>query len=205
MTLDVREEWMKSRELVVAVLAGCLVLQGCATSQGASDNTSTSTPASAGGTGGKTTLQVVGGLLGGALGVVAATALANSEGKRLKLSPAEVEKRKRGYLIAFALVGAAGGAALGGTVYGKLQEGGRKERENALLAAAQQARPQRYGEPTNPALTGTVTPTRRYADAGANRDCVDVEDALAEGTSRDAIFVKMCRSLPNGGWQQVTA
>ncbi len=172
-------------------MAWCLVLQGCASSQGTDS--------------GGSAAKVVGGIIGGAVGLVAAEALANAEGKRLRLSKAEIDKRKRGYLITFALLGAAGGAALGGTVYGKLKEQGKKEREQALLAAAQQARPQRYGEPTEPALKGTVTPGAKYSDASAGRECVDVEDALADDASRDAIFVKMCRSLPNGGWQQVTA
>ncbi len=171
-----------------ALIAVCLLLQGCA-------NT--------GGDSGKTTASGIGAVVGGLLGLAAADALAKSEGKRLKLSPQQIEQRKRGYMIAFALVGAAGGSALAGTVYGKLKEQGRKEREAALQAAAAQAKPQRYGEPTEPGLKGSVTPTKRYAEA--QRECVDLEDTLADGSARDSIFVKMCRSLPNGGWQQVTA
>jgi len=193
------------RRYIAALAAAALVLQGCAVPGAGGGATTTTQNAAPAADSGKTWSQVLGGVVGGTVGVVAADALANAEGKRLKLSKAEIEKRKRGYMIAFALMGAAGGAALGGTVYAKLSEQGKREREKALLAAADQARPQRYGEPTAPALTGTVTPGKRYADAGANRECVDVEDTLAEGSSRDSIFVKMCRSMPNGGWQPVTA
>lgn len=178
------------KTLIVSTAFVC-VLQGCANQPG-----STATQSFVG---------VAGGLLGGAVGVVAAKALASYDGKRLKLSASEIKKRERGYMITFALLGAAGGSSLAGNVYGKLQEQGKKEREAALLAAVQQARPQRYGEPSDQALKGLVTPGRPYAELTSNRECVDVEDALNDGKSNDSIFVKMCRSMPSGGWQQVTA
>lgn len=178
------------KKVIIAVAIAC-ALQGCASQPG-------STPT-------QSLVSAAGGLLGGAIGVAAAKALAIYDGKRLKLSADEIKKRERGYMITFALLGAAAGSSLAGNVYGKLQEQGKKEREAALLAAVQQAKPQRYGEPADKTIKGLVTPGARYADSATNRECVDVEDALSDNTSKDSIFVKMCRSMPNGGWQQVTA
>lgn len=178
---------MKSKSVVICV-ALSFALHGCA-NQDMSANMA----------------KVFGGALGGVVGVAAAKALAARDAKRLKLSPAELRKRERGYMIAFGLVGAAAGTALAGSIYARLQEQGKREREAALQAAVAQARPQRYGEPTDPGLIGTVTPGKKYADVAANQECIDVEDTLADVKSSESIYVKMCRSLPSGAWRQVTA
>lgn len=145
-----------------------------------------------------------GGLLGAGAGVAAAKALASFDGKRLNLSKRDIEKRERGYMIAFGLAGAYAGTMLGKSLYGRLQEEGKRQREAALTAAVEQAKPQRYSEPTDPSLQGMIVPGRRYAETASNRECVDAEDTLKDAKTSDAIFVKLCRVLPNGGWQQVT-
>lgn len=189
---------MSTRIFVTYLASAALLLSGCA------QRPSGSTQQDNGSDLGSTISKTVAGILGAGVGVLAAEKLAESEGKRRKLTRAEIDKLKRGYTITFALLGGAGGAALGGTVYGKLTENGRKEREQAMLNAALHARPQRYGDPDDPTLKGVVTPGKRYTDASGNRECVDEEDALSDRTSKDAIFAKWCRDLPTGTWKEVT-
>ncbi len=155
---------------------------------------------------GKGATEMLSGAAGAAAGVLLADSLAKSDGKRLHLSKDEIAKRKRGYAISLGLAGLAVGGALGGTVYDKLSEQGRKAREKALIDAASNARPQHYSEPTAPSIAGVATPGTPYAVTASNQECVDVEDNLAQsGSAGDSIFVKMCRSVPNGNWAQVTA
>ena len=191
------------RSFLVLAISAALCLQGSGTlaadggglfgKKGLSDLTS-----------GKGASQVLGGALGAAAGVLLADKLAKDDGKRLGLSKQEIAKRKRGYAISLGLAGLAVGGALGGTVYDKLSEQGKKQREKALMTAAASAQVQRYGEPTAPQIAGIVTPGTPYQVQTSNQECIDLEDRLSEGGSADAIFVKMCRSLPNGEWGQVT-
>lgn len=198
--------------LVAASMAVVMGLQGCASNSGQAGAIDGGAPVGAGsgrsapaagsseGSLWKAAGCVIGGIAGAAAGKLAA-----GDPKKSRLSKTEQAKRERSYLIAGALLGCGGGAVLSGTVYEKLSEAGRREREKALIAAASQARPQRYGEPGNPTLKGGVVPGKRYAEVAEKRECMDVEDTLADGSSKDSIFVKMCRNLPNGGWAPVTA
>lgn len=154
---------------------------------------------------GESASKAAGGLLGASLGVAAAKAMAKLDQKRLRLTDAQTKQRERGYMISFGLLGGAVGSSLAGTAYSRLQAEGKKEREAALFRAAQAAKPQRYGEPNDSNLKGTITPGRRYSDASNNRECVDMEDALNDGKSSDSIFVKYCRDLPEGGWKVATS
>jgi surface antigen len=182
------------RSLLVLAISAALCLQGTGT-----------LAADGGGLFSKKGLsQIFGGALGAAAGVLLAEKLAKDDGKRLGLSKEEIAKRKRGYAISLGLAGLAVGGALGGTVYDKLSEQGKKQREKALMTAAASAQVQRYGEPTAPQIAGIVTPGTPYQVQTSNQECIDLEDRLSEGGSADAIFVKMCRSLPNGQWGQVT-
>jgi hypothetical protein len=187
---------MRFKAILVAAVAETLVLPGCGT-------TSQDSSGQGSGSGG-VVAWALGGAIGASVGAVAAEALARSEGRRLHLSEAEIQKRKRGYIIAFALVGGVGGAVLAGSVFGKLQASGKEQRARALQAAADQAHPQQYGEPADPSLSGTVTPGPRYTEVASNRECVDVEDTLKDASKSDDIFVKMCRTPPSGEWQQTT-
>jgi len=191
-----------------------MTLQGCATTTGQSGSppvrtngrTVPETGTAPDSSSGSRNISVgFGCVIGGVVGALAGKAVAAGSAKKDNLSKKEQAKRERSYQIAGALLGCGGGGILGGTVYAKLSEAGRKERENALAAAASQARPQRYGEPDNPALKGSVKPGKAYTEVAANRECMDVEDSLADGKSKDSMFVKMCRNLPNGGWAPVTA
>lgn len=189
-------------------LAGVMALQGCSTSTGGAGSSAEAgggAPTTTSGPSSDSIWKVGGCLVGGAAGVVAAKALAAAEAKKGRFPKSELAKRERSYMIAFALLGCGGGGALGGSIYAKLSEAGRKERERALVEAASQARPQRYGEPGSPTIKGAVTPGKRYAELDTKRECMDVEDTLSDGSNKDAIFVKMCRNLPNGGWAPVTA
>lgn len=131
--------------------------------------------------------------------------MAAAETKRLRLSRAESEKRERGYVIAFALLGCGAGASLAGTVYDKLGEAGRKAREQELLAAANSSQPRTYRDPENPNLSGTINPLPVYADSSQKRECRDLEDTLADTGKGEPIIVKYCRNIPNGGWGPATA
>lgn len=202
--------------LVAAGMAVVIGLQGCASNPGQAGAIDGGAPVGAGtgrsapaagsseGTSEGGLWKAAGCVIGGIAGA-AAGKLAAGDAKKSRLSKTEQAKRERSYLIAGALLGCGGGAVLSGTVYEKLSEAGRREREKALIAAASQARPQRYGEPGNPTLKGGVVPGKRYAEIAEKRECMDVEDTLADGSSKDSIFVKMCRNLPNGGWAPVTA
>lgn len=202
------QSWSNRRRPSLAMVVAVVVaLQGCAAPLGgAHSGTSTEAGGASGGEvdSGSTWWKGIGCGVGALAGLVAAKALAAADAKRLKLSSADAAKRERGYMIAFALGACPVGAALGGSIYAKLSAEGRKERERALKEAVAQGRPQRYGDPTNPNLQGTVTPGKRYQELAANRECKVEEDVLAENASKDAIFIKWCRSLPNGDWGQVT-
>jgi surface antigen len=172
---------------LTAILVVSLLTQGCATQDG---DTNWYKPIMAAG--------------GAVVGVVAAKLLAESDAKRLKLTSQDKKKREAGYIIAFGLAGGVLGAKLGDTLFAKLKEDGKKKREQALLNAVTQAKIQHYDEPTEPTLTGTVTPGAKYMDLASNRECQDMEDSLKDATSSESIYVKYCRSLPNGGWQPTT-
>lgn len=182
-----------------------ITLQGCETpSAGAGTESASAAPESSWIT--TDSIWKSGGCaLGGVAGLLAAKALAASEAKKGRFSKAELAKRERSYMISFGLLGCGGGSVLSGSIYAKLSEAGRKEREKALVEAASQARPQRYGEPGNTSLKGAITPGKRYVELDTKRECMDVEDTLSDGSGKDSIFVKMCRNVPNGGWVPVTA
>lgn len=214
MFLRATEQTLFGRTAIAVALV--MALQGCTTPTGGAatgadrGNAQTGDSAgtnggSSGGTSGDTLWKVGGCMVVAVTGAALAKAFANAEAKRNHLTKAQMAQRERGYMISFALLGCGLGSVLGGTIYAKLSEAGRKERERALVEAASQARPQRYGDPTNPALQGTIRQGKRYAEADAKRECMDVEDTLSDGSSKDAIFVKMCRSVPNGGWAPVTS
>ncbi|WP_374496189.1 hypothetical protein [Zoogloea sp.] len=203
--------WTAFRPLTLCMtLALSMALQGCA---GSSGSLLTGAPTTSGnGTGGggesstgKTFIEVLGCVGGGLVGAALAKALANSEAKRLKLTPQQAAKRERGYLIGFALLGCGGGTVLAGTVYSKLSDSGKKARERELLAAAASAKPRTYRDPENPSLQGLVKPLPVYADAANKRECRDIEDTLADAGKGEPIVVKYCRSVPSGGWAPVTA
>lgn len=193
-----RRRSIQAASSAVALVCCALTLQGCV-------STGPKQAGSEQGNSVKTALQGLACLGGGAVGVVAAKALARYDGQRLKLSAAEVAKRERGYVIGFALLGCGAGSSLAGTAYSKLSEAGKRAREAELREAAASARPRTYRDPENPALTGTVTPQPIYADTENSRECRDIVDNLADSGKGEPIVVKMCRSTTGGGWAQVTA
>lgn len=92
----------------------------------------------------------------------------------------------------------------GNTIYKKLSEAGEEERRKQVLEAANSAQPTTYSDPTNPQLTGTVKPSKKYQESAANRECVDMEDTLADETNSETIYIKYCRDLPSGTFKPVT-
>jgi len=147
----------------------------------------------------KTSGCVLGAVAAGFLGKV----LAAAEAKRKKLSPAATAKLERSYMLGLGMLGCGGGALLAGTAYAKLSEAGKQARERELVEAASSARPRTYADPGNPTLKGRIVPGVAYAEAG-NRECRDVEDTLSDAGKGEPAVVKMCRSLPNGGWTPST-
>ncbi len=134
-----------------------------------------------------------------------AKALANYDGTRLNLSPEQIKVRERGYEIAALLAAPAFCEALTDTIFGKLKEGGKKEREAALVAAAEKGTNQSYSEPTDPTLKGSVTPSKKYVDQSKNRECVDMEEELADASKSEKINSKVCRESPDSGYKPVTS
>lgn len=138
---------------------------------------------------------VLGAVAAGLLGKV----LAAAEAKRKRLAPAAAAKLERSYMLGLGVLGCGGGALLAGTAYAKLSEAGKQTRERELVEAASSAKPRTYADPGNPSLKGRIVPGAAYAEAG-NRECRDVEDTLSDAGKGEPAVVKMCRSLPNGGW-----
>jgi hypothetical protein len=120
-------------------------------------------------------------------------AIAESEAKRLKLTPAEANKRKKAYQIGLGLALCGGGVYIAGTAYSKLSKRGQQAREREVLAALEDAQPHTYVDPDNAALTGTATAQPAFVQG--NDECRIVEDRLGG----DEAFVKYCRA-PGGMW-----
>jgi hypothetical protein len=120
-------------------------------------------------------------------------AIAESEAKRLKLTPAEANKRKKAYQIGLGLALCGGGVYIAGTAYSKLSKRGQQAREREVLAALEDAQPHTYADPDNAALTGTATAQPLFVQG--NDECRIVEDRLGG----DQAFVKYCRA-PGGMW-----
>jgi hypothetical protein len=120
-------------------------------------------------------------------------ALAESEAKRLKLTPAEAAKRKRAYEIGLGLALCGGGTYIAGTSYSKLSKRGQQAREREVMAALEDAKPHTYADPDNPALTGTAAAQPAFVQG--TDECRIVEDRLGG----DQAFVKYCRA-PGGMW-----
>lgn len=149
----------------------------------------------AGGTVAKTGGCALGAIAAGLVGKM----LAAAEAKRKKLPPAAAAKLERSYMIGLALIGCGSGSALAGTAYAKLSDAGKQAREREMVEAASSAKVRTYADPGNPSLKGRIVPGAAYAEAG-NRECRDVEDLLSDAGKGDPAVIKMCRTLPNGGW-----
>jgi surface antigen len=150
---------------------------------------------------GKRLLQI-GACAGGAVaGLKFGEMLAQLDAKRLNLSPADAKKRERAYKIGLGLALCGGGAAIAGTVHGKLSERGKKAREQELLAAVNDTAPsasRSYQDPERPGIQGRVTANPIVTEG--TQECRIVEDVLAEGTANDTAYVKYCRT-PGGAWE----
>lgn len=154
--------------------------------------------------GGAVAAKAGGCVLGAVAAGMLAKVLAAAEAKRKKLSPAAASKLERSYMLGLGIMGCGGGALLAGTAYAKLSDAGKQARERELIEAASSAKPRTYADPGNPSLKGRVVPGAAYAEAG-NRECRDVEDTLSDAGKGEPAVVKMCRSLPNGGWAMSAA
>jgi surface antigen len=141
--------------------------------------------------------------IGGIAGAATARALAQSDAKRQRLTPAQLRQREQGYMVSLALLGCAGGSALAGTAYQKLSERGRAAREAELREAASSAQPRTYVDPDNPTLVGRIVPQPAFVEGG--QECRVIEDTLADAGKGEPIFVKYCRRPPASAWAPVLA
>ena len=120
----------------------------------------------------------IGACAGGAYGgAKLGEAIAKSEAARLKLSPAEAQKRQRAFQIGLGLALCGGGAFIAGSAYSKLSKRGQESREKEVMAALEDAEPHSYADPDNPALTGTVSAQPTFVQG--NEECRIVQDRLA--------------------------
>jgi len=92
----------------------------------------------------------------------------------------------------------------GNTIYKKLSEDGAKKRKAKVLEAASTAQTTTYSDPSNPELIGSVTPTKTYIESAGRKECVDMEDTLADTNNSETIYIKYCRALPNGNYEPVS-
>ncbi len=189
---------MALRQLQQMMLAGAVMalLNACVsttnnTSQG--DNL---------GWGTRALLCAGGGLAGGYIAKQLADKYFAKTGK--DYSANEVELYTKGFQLGLFVTFCKLADYAGNTVYKKLSADGEKARREQVLQAAASAQTTTYQDPVNPNLRGTVTPLKRYEETTLNRECVDIEDTLADGVSAESIYVKYCRSLPNGAYQPVT-
>ena len=142
---------------------------------------------------GKRLLQIGACAGAGFAGAKLGEAIAESEAKRLNLTPAEANKRKKAFQIGLGLALCGGGAYIAGTAYSKLSKRGQQAREREVLAALEDAQPHTYADPDNATLTGTATAQPVFVQG--NDECRIVEDRLGG----DEAFVKYCRP-PGGMW-----
>ena len=120
--------------------------------------------------------------------------IAESEARRLKLSPAEAAKRKKMYEIGLGIALCGGGAYIAGTTYSRLSKRGQEARQKEVMAALEDAMPHTYADPDNPSLQGTAVAQPTFVQG--NEECRIVEDHLAA----DSALIKYCRTPPNGMW-----
>ena len=142
---------------------------------------------------GKRILQVGACAGAGFAGAKLGEAIAASEARRLKLTPAEANRRKKAFQIGLGLALCGGGAFIAGTAYSKLSKRGQEAREREVLAALEDAQPHTYADPDAPTLTGTATAQPVFVQG--NEECRIVEDRLGG----DEAFLKYCRP-PGGMW-----
>jgi len=175
-----------------AAVAG-LALAGCATQPAAPG-----APAKADGGAAPTGIKLLGCAVGGIGGAFLAKALAESEGRRLRLTPEQLRQRERSYLVGLALAGCGGGSVLANSVYGKLSERGKRAREAELMEAARSATVRTYTDPDNPALVGRIAPQPSFTQG--NQVCRVLEDTLADAGRGEPVLVKYCHTPPSGQW-----
>ena len=189
---------MGLRHVATTMFIGCMVLSvgGCAaTSNNNSDDKNLNW-------GARALLCAGGGLAGGYI----AKKLANKffEKNGAKYSAKEIDVYTKGFQLGLFVTFCKLADYAGNTIYKKLSAEGEKARREQVLQAAASAQATTYQDPSNPNLRGTVTPLKHYSETALNRECVDIEDTLADGQSSESIYVKYCRDLPNGAYQPVT-
>ncbi len=117
------------------------------------------------------------------------------------MTAAKLKQVERGYAVTLGLVGCYGIPYFAKSIYGKLSESGRKDRERALTAAAASGKPQVYRDPVS-GVEGAVKPQETYDVAGTNEECRVQEDTATLSKAKENIMVTFCRVKPDGGWQE---
>ena len=194
--MDIERDNMKiQKHFTTAVITSTLfLLTACNSTSNSSDDTL--------GWGTRTVLCTGGGLVGGYVGKKLAEKYFEKTGS--KYSAEQIELYTKGFQLGLFLTFCKIADYAGNTIYKNLSEEGEKQRREQVLQAAASAQTTTYKDPSNPNLHGTVKPIKTYAESALNRECVDIEDTLADGNSSESVYVKYCRSLPNGPYQPVT-
>lgn len=143
---------------------------------------------------------------GGLAGSYIAKKLANNYFKKTSktYTAKEIEQQTQAFQLGLFVTFCAIADYAGNTIYKRLSKDGEKERRAQVLAAATTARTTVYRDPSNPNLSGTITPSKTYQEVSSNRECIDMEDTLADQNNAETIYLKYCRSLPNGNYEPAT-
>lgn len=117
------------------------------------------------------------------------------------MNEAKLKQLERGYAITLGFAGCVGIPYFANSIYAKLSEDGKKDRERALSEAASSGRPQVYRDPVS-GVKGATKPLETYDVAGTNEECMTQEDTATHSSVKESILVTFCRVKPDGIWQE---
>jgi hypothetical protein len=129
-----------------------------------------------------------------------------AQAQALHLPPAQAQAMQRQYEIGMAMALCKGGSAVAGTIFAKLDEKAKKQREDEINSALADAQPstKTYPVADQPGMTETITTQPIVADNHGG-DCRVVEDDLAGGGDSGKALVKFCHQPPDGPWKPSTS
>jgi hypothetical protein len=130
--------------------------------------------------------------------------IAEVESKRLKLPPAAAAAQQRQLQIGMAMALCNGGKSIANTMFAKMSEKDKKQRQDNIDAAVADSAPgtKTAPLPDHPDIKETITTDPIVADG--DRECRMVKDYLADPSQGDTALVKYCRKPPDGKFEVAT-